>query len=189
MPRNTAVIFVAPFLTRAFADDSTGHVGEGGPLLYLLRVSVPDRPGALGVLASAIGAAGGDITAVDVVEREASSAIDDILIETPDAASAAAILSTVSALAGVVIETWQPYTEGDQLHDGLDIVNGLGSTSAPGARRDHPHRARRSSCSLGRRDRRCVRRRRHHARERRCPVGTMGGAALAAACFGPKHPR
>lgn len=102
----------------------------GGPLLYLLRVSVPDRPGALGLLAGAIGRAGGDITAVDVVEREASSAIDDILIETPDAASAAGILSTVSALAGVVIETWQPYTEGDQLHDGLDIVNGLGSTSA-----------------------------------------------------------
>jgi len=99
-------------------------------LLYLLRVSVPDRPGALGLLAGAIGSAGGDITAVDVVEREASSAIDDILIETADAASAAGILSTVSALAGVVIETWQPYTEGDQLHDGLDIVNGLGSTSA-----------------------------------------------------------
>ncbi len=109
-----------------------GILAAGGPLLYLLRVSVPDRPGALGVLASAIGAAGGDITAVDVVEREASSAIDDILIETADAASAAGILSTVSALAGVVIETWQPYTEGDQLHDGLDIVDGLGSTSVTG---------------------------------------------------------
>lgn len=99
-------------------------------MLYLLRVSVPDRPGALGLLAGAIGSAGGDITAVDVVEREASSAIDDILIETPDATSAAAILSTVSALAGVVIETWQLYTEGDQLRDGLDIVDGLGSTSS-----------------------------------------------------------
>jgi hypothetical protein len=99
-------------------------------VLYLLRVSVPDRPGALGVMASAIGAAGGDITAVDVVEREASSAIDDVLIETTDAASAAAILSAVSALAGVVVETWQPYAEGDQLHAGLDIVDGLGSTSS-----------------------------------------------------------
>jgi hypothetical protein len=35
--------------------------------LYLLRVAVPDRPGALGALATAIGRAGGDIKAVDVV--------------------------------------------------------------------------------------------------------------------------
>src|SRR5450432_3723842 len=79
--RNTTVIFVAlPCPVRS--DESSGHLAAGGLLLYLLRVSVPDRPGALGLLAGAIGSAGGDITAVDVVEREASSAIDDILIET-----------------------------------------------------------------------------------------------------------
>ena len=44
-------------------------------MLYLLRVSVPDRPGALGALASAIGTAGGDITAVDAIRREIAEAI------------------------------------------------------------------------------------------------------------------
>jgi len=99
-------------------------------MLYLLRVSVPDRPGALGALASAIGEAGGDITAVDVVERGLSVAVDDVLVETPDATSADTILAKVSALPAVEIEAWQPFTEGDQLRDGLDIVDGLGSTAS-----------------------------------------------------------
>jgi hypothetical protein len=93
-------------------------------------VSVPDRPGALGALASAIGEAGGDITAVDVVERGLSAAVDDVLVETPDAASADRILAKLNALPAIVIEAWQPFTEGDQLRDGLDIVDGLGSTAS-----------------------------------------------------------
>jgi hypothetical protein len=99
-------------------------------MLYLLRVSVPDRPGALGALASAIGDAGGDITAVDVVERGLSAAIDDVLVETPDATSADTILAKLNALPAIEIEAWQPFTEGDQLRDGLDIVDGLGSTAS-----------------------------------------------------------
>lgn len=99
-------------------------------MLYLLRVSVPDRPGALGALASAIGEAGGDTTAVDVVERGLSAAVDDVLVETPDTASADMILAKVRALPAVEIEAWQPFTEGDQLRDGLDIVDGLGSTAS-----------------------------------------------------------
>jgi ACT domain len=99
-------------------------------VLYLLRVSVPDRPGALGALATAIGEAGGDITAVDVVERGPTSAIDDVLVDTADAASASAILAKLESLPKIVIEAWQPFTEGDQLRDGLDIVDGLGSTAS-----------------------------------------------------------
>ena len=36
---------------------------------YLLRCSLPDRPGALGLVASRIGAVRGDITAVEVRRR------------------------------------------------------------------------------------------------------------------------
>ena len=99
-------------------------------MLYLLRVSVPDRPGSLGALATAIGEAGGDITAVDVVERGPTAAVDDVLVETAGAASADAILTKLESLPSFVIEAWQPFTEGDQLRDGLDIVDGLGSTAS-----------------------------------------------------------
>jgi len=36
---------------------------------FLLRVHVPDRPGSLGALATALASVGADILSVDVVER------------------------------------------------------------------------------------------------------------------------
>ncbi|NUT99783.1 MAG: ACT domain-containing protein, partial [Saccharothrix sp.] len=36
---------------------------------FLLRVQLPDRPGTLGAVASALGEIGADILSVDVVER------------------------------------------------------------------------------------------------------------------------
>ncbi len=46
---------------------------------YLLRVEIPDVPGSLGRLASAIGEAGGDIEAIEIVEkRHDGTAVDDV---------------------------------------------------------------------------------------------------------------
>ncbi|HSJ45058.1 MAG TPA: ACT domain-containing protein [Euzebyales bacterium] len=44
----------------------------------MLRCALPDRPGALAKLASAISAVGGDIHAVDVVEHDDGRALDDL---------------------------------------------------------------------------------------------------------------
>lgn len=45
-----------------------------------LRCAVPDRPGALAAVAGAIGGAGGDIAAIDVVETADGVALDDIVV-------------------------------------------------------------------------------------------------------------
>ena len=46
---------------------------------YLMRVELPDVPGSLGRVASAIGEAGGDIDAIEIVEhRPDGSAVDDV---------------------------------------------------------------------------------------------------------------
>ena len=37
---------------------------------YVVRIALPDRPGALGLVASRIGAVGGDIVAIHILERE-----------------------------------------------------------------------------------------------------------------------
>ena len=50
-------------------------------ITYLLRIWVPDRPGALGAVASRVGAVGGDIVAVDIVDRGAGQAVDDLVVE------------------------------------------------------------------------------------------------------------
>lgn len=98
-------------------------------MLHLLRVTVPDRPGSLGAAATAIGSAGGDIAAIDVVERGPAGAIDDILVDL-DPATLVRITETLAALPGVVVESAQPFHDGSQLADGLDILDGLVATSS-----------------------------------------------------------
>jgi hypothetical protein len=46
----------------------------------MLRCTVPDRPGALAALAGAVGEAGGDIQAVEVVETADGIAVDDLVV-------------------------------------------------------------------------------------------------------------
>jgi ACT domain-containing protein len=48
---------------------------------YVVRIRLSDRPGALGQVASRIGAVGGDIVAVDILERAAGRAVDEFVIE------------------------------------------------------------------------------------------------------------
>jgi hypothetical protein len=93
-------------------------------VLHLLRVMVPDRPGSLGALATAIGDAGGDIAAIDVVERSSTGAVDDVLVELAPTA-ATKIHETLGRLPGVVIESLEPFHEGDELSDELDALDGL----------------------------------------------------------------
>ena len=48
-----------------------------------MRVWIPDRPGALGLVASRIGAVGGDIAGIDVLERNPTVAVDEFAVILP----------------------------------------------------------------------------------------------------------
>ncbi len=48
---------------------------------YVVRISLPDRPGALGLVASRIGAVGGDIEAINILERDDGNAVDEFVVE------------------------------------------------------------------------------------------------------------
>ena len=48
-----------------------------------IRVALPDRPGSLGAVASAIGFAGGDIRGLVVVKSEDGKGYDDITVAVP----------------------------------------------------------------------------------------------------------
>lgn len=67
----------------------------------MLRCSVPDRPGALAVLAGTIGEAGGDIQAVDVVEHGDADALDDLVVVFDDAQQLSTLLQKIESLEGV----------------------------------------------------------------------------------------
>ena len=67
---------------------------------YLLRVLLPDRPGMLGAVATALGEAGADILSVDVVERSAGVAVDDLIVELPPGKLADSLVSAAVSVPG-----------------------------------------------------------------------------------------
>jgi hypothetical protein len=78
---------------------------------YLLRVWLPDRPGALGLVASRIGAVGADIVAVDIVERDGGQAVDDLVIQLP-ASRVELLTREIRAVDGVDVEELHEITSG-----------------------------------------------------------------------------
>jgi hypothetical protein len=68
----------------------------------MLRCALPDRPGALAKLASAISAVGGDIHAVDVVEHDEGRALDDLEVIL-DEERIPTLLDRLAALDGVSV--------------------------------------------------------------------------------------
>jgi hypothetical protein len=55
-----------------------------GVAIYVVRVWLPDRPGALGQVASRIGAVRGDVIGIEILERGAGRAIDELVVGLPD---------------------------------------------------------------------------------------------------------
>ena len=51
--------------------------------LFTMQVSLPDRPGSLGLLASAIGAAGADIRGLTVLKSEDGRGYDEVTVAVP----------------------------------------------------------------------------------------------------------
>jgi len=62
-----------------FGSRTLSHIdgNPGGRACVLVRVCLPDRPGALGAVASRIGAVRGDIVGIDVLEQREGLAVDE----------------------------------------------------------------------------------------------------------------
>lgn len=74
--------------------------------LFQLKISLPDRPGSLGAIASAIGAAGCDIRSLSVMESKDGVGYDDILVAVPgtDPTDLVQVLSSIGGVAVISIE-------------------------------------------------------------------------------------
>ena len=70
----------------------------------LLRVWLPDRPGALGAVASRIGAVRGDIVGIDVLERNEGVAIDEFGVMLADAELLPLLVREVEEVDGCRVE-------------------------------------------------------------------------------------
>jgi hypothetical protein len=75
---------------------------------YIVRVGMPDRPGALGQVASRIGAVRAEIVGIDILERGGGRAIDELAVEVPDATLVDLLISEIRAVDGVDVEEVRP---------------------------------------------------------------------------------
>lgn len=72
--------------------------------LYTVRVWVPDRPGALGAVASRIGAVRGDLIGIDILERGAGRAIDELVVDLPSESLVDLLVAEIAEVDGVDVE-------------------------------------------------------------------------------------
>jgi hypothetical protein len=92
---------------------------------YLLRLVVPDRPGTLGAVATALGAAGVDIVSFDVLERGGGLAVDDVVVDLPADRLPDGLITAVQAVDGVEVESLRPFAGPLDTHRELDLVEAL----------------------------------------------------------------
>ncbi len=66
---------------------------------------MPDRPGALGQVATRIGAVQGDVLAIEVLEHGAGRAVDELTVSIPDADLVSLVTAEVDSVEGVSVES------------------------------------------------------------------------------------
>jgi hypothetical protein len=79
----------------------------------VVRVWLPDRPGALGQVASRIGALSGDVVGIDILERDGGRAVDELVVALPASFAGASgqrvdvvalLASEIAQVDGVAVE-------------------------------------------------------------------------------------
>ncbi|MCL8025436.1 amino acid-binding protein [Nocardioides bruguierae] len=102
---------------------------------FLMRVELPDVPGSLGRLATAIGEAGGDIEAIEIVEKRFDgTALDDVLLDMEPGVMPDSVVSACNAVEGVRVVWVSRYAAGGNLFLDLEAVEDL--TAEPAAAMD-----------------------------------------------------
>ena len=90
---------------------------------FLLRVVLPDKPGSLGSVATALGNAGADILGVDVVERAQGHAVDDLAVELQHGRPPDVLITAAESVPGVEVESVRPHSGKLETHHELELID------------------------------------------------------------------
>jgi hypothetical protein len=82
---------------------------------YVVRLWLPDRPGALGAVASRIGAVRGDVIGIDILETGGGQAVDELVVRLPKDQLVGLLVSEIEQVDGVQVEFVRPVE--DAVHD------------------------------------------------------------------------
>jgi hypothetical protein len=92
---------------------------------YLLRLVVPDKPGILGAVATALGTSGIDIVSLDVLERAEGVAVDDVVVDLPRDRLPDSLITTAQSVPGVRVESLRPFAGPLDTHRELELLDAL----------------------------------------------------------------
>lgn len=109
------------------------------PVHLLVRVWLPNRPGALGLVASRIGACRGDIIGIDVLEASPEIAVDEFAVSVADESMVDIMIKEIAEVDGCNVESVSrvthfpdPRTDGIasaasllEAHDRVDLLERL----------------------------------------------------------------
>ena len=98
----------------------------------VVRVWLPDRPGALGQVASRIGAVRGDVLAIEILEAGGGRVIDELVVALPEPHLVDLMVNEVHAIDGVSVEHVRPI-------DGQHVDGGLLALSLAAEVGEAPH--------------------------------------------------
>lgn len=90
--------------------------------MFLIRVSLPDRSGTLGAVASAMGTVGADIHAVEIVAREDGRVVDDFMVKLPAGVMPDHVVSSCTTLADVEVLWCARYPGGAGLESDVEAL-------------------------------------------------------------------
>lgn len=102
---------------------------------YLIRVQLPDRPGALGAVASRIGSVGGDLVSIDILQRDDGIVVDELGVGLAGDNLIDLVSDEILEVDGVSIESVRPIIGPmpDRHTELLDVATELfEQTSSPG---------------------------------------------------------
>lgn len=99
---------------------------------FLIRIQLPDRPGALGAVATALGKVGVDILSLDVVERRSGIAIDDLVVELPAGRLPDVLITAAESVEDVEVDAVRPWAGVLDTHRELELVEEIAADPAHG---------------------------------------------------------
>lgn len=102
-------------------------MGQTG-LVFLMRVALPDQPGTLGAVASAVGTVGADIRSVEIVGKQDGQAVDDFMLDLPNGAMPDNLVSACTAIEGVRVLWFSRYPEGGGLESDIEALERMQQT-------------------------------------------------------------
>jgi len=96
-------------------------------LNLLIRVQLPDRPGALGAVASRIGSVGADVVSIDILQRSGGIVVDELGVVLAGDHLVKLLRDEILEVDGVTVESMRP-VEGplpDRYAELLDVATDL----------------------------------------------------------------